>query len=217
MQPYGSRVLSLCVESNLKYTSFSFHSPFPFFPLGIRALHASANQFEIEVYLEVTSHSPRKFARVSATAVRERLFPLVCHWRREAGHFQACLDPRSIYSTVNGGTSLTTEQDGLAAPRRASHCSSYVALNLPSPSSGYFALSASGRVRSACRLKFTFHLTDYRRSRVTPSRNVRASVSLRFSAARGRKEFSRRTVEIFVESLGVCISCLRCAQRQTRT
>lgn len=39
---------------------------------------------------------------------------------------------RSIYS-ANRDALVTTEPDGLAALRRASHCSSYVALNLPSP------------------------------------------------------------------------------------
>jgi len=39
---------------------------------------------------------------------------------------------RSIYSTANRDALVTTKPDGLAASRRASHCSSYVALNLPS-------------------------------------------------------------------------------------
>lgn len=94
---------------------------------------------------------------------------------RPSGHFHGVtgeneetiagsLGPRSIYSTANGGASLTTEQDGLAAPRRASHCSSYVALNLPSLLSPDTWRCLFETVR---RLKFTFHLTDYRSPRYT--------------------------------------------------
>lgn len=38
--------------------------------------------------------------------------------------------PQSIYSTASRDALVTTKPDGLAALRRASHCSSYVALNL---------------------------------------------------------------------------------------
>lgn len=61
-------------------------------------------------------------------AIRGQIFP----WLPKEIISNVVSLSRSIYSTANRDALVTTKPDGLAASRRASHCSSYIALNLPS-------------------------------------------------------------------------------------
>lgn len=83
------------------------------------------------------------------------------YFHSEGDYSQRTFRSRSIYSAANRDALVTTgSRDRVAAPRRASHCSSYIALNLPSPFQIFRAVRS--RHCPVGRVKFTSRSIDYR-------------------------------------------------------